>query len=211
LRLKARYDSNLDPKTASRSLVYDKVTSPPENFLVGGEGGQFMKTLKYCRNIALGFSAVAALVCVAANAAPFSDQPDPAVVKVGAATVVHHKFALAPGGSKTINLPVSSEPVQLLLSFSLNNGGTSTPSELAYAVVNEDAQSGNVTWIGTSSNGTTAAGTTLDGGNIATVGSTTITANRQGTGSPHGSLVFTQGAGGDKGHYIVTLTYFSAK
>jgi hypothetical protein len=170
-----------------------------------------MQTVRYCRNMALGLSAAAALVCSAANAAPFPEQNSPDVVKAAAPTIAHHKFSLGSNAHQTIKLPVSSEPIQMLLSLSSGNGGTGNPSELAYAVLNQDSVSGDVTWIGTSSNGTTEAGTTQGSGYIATVGSAIITALARTTGAPNGSLVITQSSTIGKVHYIVTLTYFSAK
>lgn len=168
-----------------------------------------MEATRYCRTIAFGLSA--ALACFAAEAAPFPGQSSPDVVKAAAPTIAHHKFSLGNNAHQTIKLPVSSEPIQMLVSVSSGNGATGSPSELAYAVVNEDSVSGNVTWIGTSNNGATAAGSTQNTGSVATIGSATITALARTTAAPNGSLVFTEGGTVNKVHYIVTLTYFSGK
>jgi hypothetical protein len=47
-----------------------------------------------------------------------------------------------------IPLPGPYLPVHVTVSFSLENGGTQTPSELMSALVNWDGKSDRITWIG---------------------------------------------------------------
>jgi hypothetical protein len=63
-------------------------------------------------------------------------------------------FTLKPGSIWKFKLPAKSVPVRIEVSFSLENAGTQTPSEIMYAVVNEDSSSQQETWVGTNSNGT---------------------------------------------------------
>lgn len=127
--------------------------------------------------------------------------------------VVRYEFVLAPGGSKTIGMPVILSPVDMLVSLSAENNGTQTPSALAHALVNEDPKSRELTWIGTSSDGTTVAGTTLSSSEIAIIGPSPgnliITAVPGGADSPLGKLVFTQSAAQTTIdiRYVVTLIY----
>jgi hypothetical protein len=80
-----------------------------------------------------------------------------------------YRFTLQPGGSFEFNLPVVQNPVRIEVSFTANNGGTQTPSELMYAVVNQDPSSKQLTWIGTNSDGSTSGSNTLEATNIANI------------------------------------------
>jgi hypothetical protein len=66
-------------------------------------------------------------------------------------------FTLSPGGSYSFKLPVIEAPVRIEVSFTADNGGTQTPSEIMYAVVNEDPDTKQETWVGTNNNGTQTA------------------------------------------------------
>jgi len=79
------------------------------------------------------------------------------------------RFTLPPGGSKDFILPVVQSPVHVEVSFTLNNGGTQEPSELMYAVVNQDPASKQITWIGTNSDGSTSGSSSLKGKTIARI------------------------------------------
>jgi hypothetical protein len=121
------------------------------------------------------------------------------------------KFALPPGGSRSIPLPADQIPIRVAVSATLRNGGTQTPSELMTAVVNTDPSSHQLTWIGTNSDGTQSAGTTLGPSLIASIdhGNDTLSAQAPGPKAPHGSLIVAQSATRSikEAYYIVTLVY----
>jgi len=79
------------------------------------------------------------------------------------------RFTLQPGGSHDFVLPVVQNPVRIEVSFTLNNGGTQEPSELMYAVVNQDPSSKQMTWIGTNSDGSASGSSSLKGAMIARI------------------------------------------
>jgi hypothetical protein len=77
----------------------------------------------------------------------------------------HHSeltFDLEPGQSFSFPLPKKQSPVRIEVTVSRMNGGTQTPSEIMYAVVNQDPVSNQMTWIGTNSDGSAAATNSLD-------------------------------------------------
>jgi hypothetical protein len=80
-----------------------------------------------------------------------------------------YRFTLQPGGAFEFNLPVVQNPVRIEVSLTANNGGTQTPSELMYAVVNQDPSSKQLTWIGTNSDGSTSGSNSLEATNIANI------------------------------------------
>jgi hypothetical protein len=69
------------------------------------------------------------------------------------------RLSVAPGGSATFPLPVAQVPVHIAVSFSLLNGGTQVPSEIMYAVVNQDEKSSKFSWVGTNNDGSVQVGT----------------------------------------------------
>lgn len=79
------------------------------------------------------------------------------------------RFTLQPGGSHDFILPEAQSPVHIEVSFTLNNGGTQEPSELMYAVVNQDPASREITWIGTNSDGSASGSSSLKGKTIASI------------------------------------------
>jgi hypothetical protein len=79
-------------------------------------------------------------------------------------------FSINPGESYSFALPDVQAPVRIEVSFSSFNGGTQTPSEIMYAVMNQDQQSGQMTWIGTSSDGNQLGSNSLDDTQIASIG-----------------------------------------
>jgi len=87
----------------------------------------------------------------------------------------HHQdrsFTVAPGASQSFELPRLQVPVRIDVSFSILNGATQTPSEIMYAVVNQDQVSYQFTWVGTNSDATMQAGTSIPTGSgpvIATI------------------------------------------
>jgi hypothetical protein len=71
---------------------------------------------------------------------------------------------VAPGASVTFALPVAQTPIFLAVSSSVQNGGTQTPSEVMYAVINQDNKSSQITWVGTNNDGSVQVGTSIPTG-----------------------------------------------
>jgi hypothetical protein len=143
--------------------------------------------------------AAAALVCAAAAAASAAQAASPIAVR--------YSFSLAPGGSTTISLPAIQSPIEVLFSETSLNGGTQTPSAVAHAVVNEDPRSLHVTWVGTKSDGTPTAGTSIPTGSpeVLDIGGGNVVI----TAKAGGKLVVTQSASRTavRGAYILTFIY----
>jgi hypothetical protein len=79
----------------------------------------------------------------------------------------HHQelsFDVAPGASATFPLPKTQWPIRIDVSFSLLNAGTQVPSEIMYAVVNQDSASSKISWLGTNNDATQQSGTSLPTG-----------------------------------------------
>jgi len=77
----------------------------------------------------------------------------------------HHTeltFDLNPGESFSFPLPKKQSPIRIEVTVSRMNGGTQKPTEIMYAVVNQDPVSNQMTWIGTNSDGSVAATNSLD-------------------------------------------------
>jgi len=75
-------------------------------------------------------------------------------------------FTLAPGGSRVFKLPATNDPVRIDLDKVSTNGGVQTPSEVFSALVNADANNAGLSWIGTNSDGSQAANSTIKSSNI---------------------------------------------
>ena len=122
-------------------------------------------------------------------------------------SLTEQDFTLSPGASHTIVFPVAYIPVRITVSFSLENGGTQTPSELMSALVNWDGKSDQFTWIATSSDGTTSASNSLSESLLANIGGGNVTLNVA-SASAH-ELRITQSAERTilPGHYVVTVAY----
>jgi hypothetical protein len=133
------------------------------------------------------------------------------VLPAKAATRTSYVFTLAPGASKSFPIPVVGAPVTLSGTITLNNHGTQTPSALVGALVNEDASSLQLTWIGTNGNGTVNVGTTLSAKVVASYafGNAVITASPAAASGGKGTLTVTQSATQTilPGTYAITLTY----
>lgn len=77
----------------------------------------------------------------------------------------HHTeltFDLEPGQSFSFPLPKKLSPVRIEVTVSRMNEGTQTPTDIMYAVVNQDPESNEMTWIGTNSDGSVVATNSLD-------------------------------------------------
>jgi hypothetical protein len=73
---------------------------------------------------------------------------------------------LAPGGSQSFRLPATNDPVRIDLDKISTNGGIQTPSEVFSALVNADANGAGMSWIGTYSDGSQHAGSTVSSATI---------------------------------------------
>jgi len=105
----------------------------------------------------------------------------------------HHStlsFTLAPGASKTFALPAKSVPVRLSASLTAKNGATQTPCALIDAVINEDASSNQLTWIGTNGDGSQGANNTLSSSTVANFAFSNATLSA----AAGGTLTITQNA-----------------
>lgn len=136
----------------------------------------------------------------------------PGSAAAGSPLYLKVQFTLPPGGFKVIPLPVGQIPITVAVSFTLKNGGTQTPSELMAALVNEDPSSKELTWIGTNSDGTQAAGTTLSSDLIASIGQGNVDLSAETpstSATPNGALVVSQSSTRTSrtGFYVVTLIY----
>jgi hypothetical protein len=89
-----------------------------------------------------------------------------------AASMADHSlltFTIKPGGSASFSLPVQQNPVLIAVSVTFKNGGTQTPSEIMYAVVNQDPFSQQMTWVGTNSDGSQTGSNSLKTTTIASI------------------------------------------
>jgi len=68
-------------------------------------------------------------------------------------------ITLAPGASKSFQIPVTQQPVEVRIDNYQNNHGVQTPSELFSALVNVDDNGSGMSWNGTNSDGTSSVGT----------------------------------------------------
>ncbi len=121
-------------------------------------------------------------------------------------------FTIAPGGSQSFMLPAKQAPVRIEVTFSLLNGGTQTPSEIMYAVVNQDPSSSQMTWVGTNNDGTQSGATSISATEIAHIfggASPTVNATLAVDSLTMGTLKITQNATTTilSGHYIVDLWF----
>ncbi len=121
-------------------------------------------------------------------------------------------FTIAPGGSQSFALPAKQVPIRIEISFSLQNGGTQTPSEIMYAVVNQDSSSGQVSWVGTNNDGTQSGSSSLTSTDIAHIyggASPTVNATLAVDNLGTGTLKLTQNANTTSiaGHYVVDLWF----
>jgi len=105
-------------------------------------------------------------------------------------------FMLAPGGSRTFTLPNVKSPIRIEVSFPTTNGGVQEPSEVMWALVNRDSGNGNITWIGTNSDGTSLGSNSLQSTDIAniTCGSDCTITSLSVANASAGQLVMTQNA-----------------
>jgi hypothetical protein len=121
-----------------------------------------MKRKYYMRALA-GGAAVAVAASIGGWA--YAVTSGPAVIVTGPD---HQRVTvtLAPGASATIKIPAANRPVRIDLAKVSINGGVQTPSEVFSALVNVDMNGAGMSWIGTNSDGSQQAGSTISTHNI---------------------------------------------
>jgi hypothetical protein len=119
-----------------------------------------MKRKHYVRGLAVG-ATVAALA--AAGGGAYAVANSTAVSPVPVTGIDHQRlvFTLPPGGSAVFQVPAANDPVRIDLDKISTNGGIQTPSEVFSALLNVDANRSGMSWIGTYSDGSQHAGTTI--------------------------------------------------
>jgi hypothetical protein len=73
---------------------------------------------------------------------------------------INNVYVVAPSAHVCFPLPAVQLPIHVMIS-ALRPGGTQTPSELIEAIINQDALSTQMTWIGTNSDGTQTGSSSL--------------------------------------------------
>jgi len=122
------------------------------------------------------------------------------------------RFTLKPGASQSFILPAAQIPIRVDVSFSLLNAGTQEPSELMSALINQDSSSQQLTWIGTSSDGSSRGSTSLNGSLIASIfggAAPTTNASLEVVAANTRTIAVKQNAATTAlpGHYIVHLSF----
>ncbi len=121
-------------------------------------------------------------------------------------------FSLDPGASFSFALPKKQVPVRIEITFTLENAGTQTPSEIMFAVVNQDPVSNQMTWVGTNNDASSQASTTLTSMVIANIfggGAPTVNASLMVDDLSTSMLKVLQDAAhtAAKWHYVVHLWF----
>jgi hypothetical protein len=115
-----------------------------------------MRKFRYFGAVATGAAVIAACI----SGAAFVAGNRPAVTVTGPD---HQRltFVIAPGRSATFTLPKANDPIRIDIAKISTNGGVQNPSEVFSALVNVDGNHAGMSWIGTNSDGSQAAGTTI--------------------------------------------------
>jgi len=116
-----------------------------------------MGKARFLRLIAVG-AAVTALA--AAGGAAYAATSSQTVIVRGPD---HQRlsFVVAPGRSFVFRLPAANEPIRIDIASPSTNGGVQTPSEVFSALINVDANRAGMSWIGTNSDGSQSANSTI--------------------------------------------------
>jgi hypothetical protein len=108
-------------------------------------------------------TAVAAMAAVGGGAYAATSAATASPVPVTGTDHQRLTVTLAPGQSQVFKLPATNDPVRIDLDNISTNGGIQTPSEVFSALVNANANDSGMSWIGTYSDGSQHAGTTISG------------------------------------------------
>jgi len=124
-----------------------------------------MKKKHYVRGLAVG-AVAAVMACAGGGAYAATIAAGPSAVNVTGPDHQRLTVTLAPGASQAFRLPAANDPVRIDLDKISTNGGVQTPSEVFSALLNVDRNGAGMSWIGTSSDGSQAAGSTISGSSI---------------------------------------------
>lgn len=124
-----------------------------------------MKRKHYVRALAVGV-AVTAMAAVSGVAYAVTSATGISPTPVTGLDHQRLTFTLAPGASQVFQLPAANDPVRIDLDKVSTNGGIQTPSEVFSALINVDKNRAGMSWIGTNSDGSQHAGTTISGTSI---------------------------------------------
>jgi len=116
-----------------------------------------MKKTRYLRAIAVGAAVVA---LAAASGAAYAATSSRSVIVKGPD---HQRlsFTLPPGGSHAFKLPAANDPIRIDIASPSTNGGVQTPTEVFGALINVDGNRAGMSWIGTNSDGSVSANSTI--------------------------------------------------
>jgi hypothetical protein len=166
-----------------------------------------MRTKHYVRALVAG-AAVAAVAAVGGLAYAVTNVP---AVNVTGPDHQRITFTLSPGGSKSFKLPAANRPVRIDLDKVSTNGGVQTPSEVFTALVNVDKNGAGMSWIGTNSDGSQHAASTISSHNIANLvcGASCVVASLNVQSVPNHSVVLKQNAATTsiRGTYVINIWY----
>jgi hypothetical protein len=100
------------------------------------------------------------LALAGGSGAAFAATRSPNIIVVGPD---HQRlsFVLAPGSSFVFKLPATNDPVTIDVASPSTNGGVQTPSEVFSALVNANGNDSGMSWIGTNSDGSQSANSTI--------------------------------------------------
>lgn len=120
-------------------------------------------------------------------------------------------FTLTPGASQTFTLPAANRPLRIDLDKVSTNGGVQTPSEVFSALVNVDKNGAGMSWIGTNSDGSQRAGSTITTHNITNLvcGASCIIASLNVNSIAQHTVVLRQNSATTsiKGTYVINIWY----
>src|SRR5215470_4615204 len=124
-----------------------------------------MRKTRYLRAVAAAGTAVAALF-LGGVAYAVTQSTHAQLVIVTGPDHQRISFVLSPGGSHVFQLPKANDPIRIDIAKVSTNRGVQAPSEVFSALVNVDANRAGMSWIGTNSDGTQVASSTIRGNNI---------------------------------------------
>jgi hypothetical protein len=121
-----------------------------------------MNRTRYLRAITVGATVVAV---AAATGAAYAATSSRSVIVKGPD---HQRltFVLAPGRSHVFKLPAANDPIRIDIAHPSTNGGVQTPSEVFSALINVDGNRAGMSWIGTNSDGSVSANSTISSNDV---------------------------------------------
>jgi len=162
---------------------------------------------RYLRPIAV---AAALLAIGGASGAAYAASRSPAIIVTGPD---HQRltFVVSPGGSHVFTLPAANDPIRIDIAKPSTNGGVQTPSEVFSALINVDGNHAGMSWIGTNSNGSQSASSTIHSTDITNLvcGAHCLIASLKVKSVSARTLVLTANAttSGIREEYVVNIWY----